>query len=276
MTEASSVLTIIGPAAPVAGDELIFTAALAPPASSVRYTWTLDGKEVPDNASATLLVTVDDATKLTVGCTALANGTTTTEAEPFALDVPASPPPPAAVTIVPPEVPVTGKGLAFAATVDPPTSARYHWDFGDSTYADDPAPVHAYASGGNFTVRLTVGADATAVSDLTVAPAATPIDMQAQVASVCGYVQGRVRALQAADRHAEEEPQATLYRTTLAWLAYEQGNLEAALGAERAVSEPHIPEEEPHAEVESESPAEAGADADEASNPAQTRRRAQR
>jgi hypothetical protein len=275
--EAAATLSITGPESPTAGDELLFTATLTPTASSVHYTWTLDGVEVDDNYGATLRLTADEATTLHVGCTALANGTTETAADPLAVDVADRPPPPATVAIIPPADPIlAGAGLAFAATVDPPAGPRtvYRWDFGDATESAEPAPVHAYASSGSYTVRLTVGDDATADCALAVVAAPTPVDLQAQVAAVCSYVQGRVQAIRAADLRAEDEPQQMLYRTVLAWLEYEQGNLEAALGAERAVTEPHIPEAA-DAEVEVEAPesegtAEASAEEEE---PAPTTRR---
>ncbi len=45
--------------------------------------------------------------------------------------------------------------------------AFYHWDFGDGSTSDEQNPSHSYASGGDYTLTLTVGDDEGAVGKAT-------------------------------------------------------------------------------------------------------------
>jgi mono/diheme cytochrome c family protein len=76
------------------------------------------------------------------------------------------------------------------------TIVRYDWDFGDGTMAADagPAPTHAYAAAGQFTVTLTViddaGGTGRASSSATITERAAATDGETQYNSYCASCHG--------------------------------------------------------------------------------------
>jgi len=83
--------------------------------------------------------------------------------------------PPVASFTFSPSAPLTGQDVTFTDTSTGGAPTSWAWDFGDGGTSDMDNPTHAFASGGTFTVSLTVtnsGGSDTATNDVTVTPGA--------------------------------------------------------------------------------------------------------
>ncbi|WP_455585011.1 glycerophosphodiester phosphodiesterase family protein [Bacteroides sp.] len=64
-----------------------------------------------------------------------------------------------------PECPLAEQEVRFSASVSGPTVENYKWDFGDSSQSEEQAPVHIYATEGEYRVKLTVSNSSLSVTD---------------------------------------------------------------------------------------------------------------